>query len=231
MIDDRLLDHLRAFDTPTICNALEVVAPDRRATGFTTTPFVCAFPELKPIMGFARTATIRASEPSRLPPAEAKAKRLAYYEYVASAPLPTITILQDLDPEPGFGAFWGEVNTAIHKGLGVAGCITNGSIRDLDLVAPEFQLLAGKVGPSHAWVRVEEIEVPVEVHGMAVAHGDLIHADRHGAVVIPLELVERIPAAIELLTRREAAILRVARSPGFSIEKLKAAMAEAEEIH
>ncbi len=231
MIDDRLLDHLRAFDTPTICNALEVVAPDRRAAGFTTTPFVCAFPELKPIMGFARTATIRAEEPSRLPPAEAKAKRLAYYEYVASAPLPTITVLQDLDPDPGFGAFWGEVNTAIHKGLGVAGCITNGSIRDLDLVAPEFQLLAGKVGPSHAWVRVEEIEVPVEVHGMAVAHGDLIHADRHGAVVIPLELVERIPAAIELLTRREAAILRVARSPGFSIEKLKAAMAEAEEIH
>ena len=231
MIDDRLLDHLRAFDTPTICNALEVVAPDRRAAGFTTTPFVCAFPELKPIMGFARTATIRAAEPSRLPPAEAKAKRLAYYEYVASAPLPTITVLQDLDPEPGFGAFWGEVNTAIHKGLGVAGCITNGSIRDLDLVAPEFQLLAGKVGPSHAWVRVEEIEVPVEVHGMTVAHGDLIHADRHGAVVIPLELVERIPAAIELLTRREAAILRVARSPGFNIEKLKAAMAEAEEIH
>ena len=123
------------------------------------------------------------------------------------------------------------MNTAIHKGLGVAGCITNGSIRDLDLIAPEFQLLAGKVGPSHAWVRVEEIEVPVEVHGMTVSHGDLIHADRHGAVVIPLDLLDRIPAAIELLTRREAAILKVARLPGFDAEKLKAAMAEAEEIH
>jgi regulator of RNase E activity RraA len=231
MIEERLLEHLRAFDTPTICNALEVVAPDRRATGFTSTPFVCAFPELKPIVGFARTATIRAAEPSTRSPAEAKALRLAYYEYVASPPMPTITVLQDLDPEPGFGAFWGEVNTAIHKGLGVAGCITNGSIRDLDLIAPEFQLLASKVGPSHAWVRVEEIEVPVEVHGMAVSHGDLIHADRHGAVVIPLDLLDRIPAAIELLTRREAAILKVARLPGFDAEKLKAAMAEAEEIH
>jgi regulator of RNase E activity RraA len=231
MLDERLLDHLRAFDTPTVCNAIEVIAPERRATGFTSKPFVCAFPELKPVVGFARTATIRAREPSGAPPEEAKRLRLAYYEYVASPPRPSLVVLQDLDPEPGFGAFWGEVNTAIHKGLGVEGCITNGSIRDLDVIAPEFQLLAGVVGPSHAWVRVEEIGGEVTVHGMTVRHGDLIHADRHGAVVIPPDVVERVPAAIELLSRREAAILRVARAPGFGFEKLRAAMAEAEEIH
>jgi regulator of RNase E activity RraA len=231
MLDERLLDHLRAFDTPTVCNALEVVVPERRATGFTTRPFVCAFPELKPLVGFARTATIRAREPSGSPPAEAKRLRLAYYEHVASGPRPSLVVLQDLDEEPGFGAFWGEVNTAIHKGLGLEGCVTNGSIRDMDVIAPEFQLLAGLVGPSHAWVRVEEVGVEVTVHGMTVRDGDLVHADRHGAVVIPLEAVDRIPAAIELLSRREAAILRVARSPGFSFEKLRAAMAEAEEIH
>ena len=231
MIEERLLDHLRAFDTPTICNALEVVAPDRRASGFTSTPFVCAFPELKPIVGFARTATIRAAEPSTRSPAEAKALRLAYYEYVASPPMPTITVLQDLDPEPGFGAFWGEVNTAVHKGLGVLGCITSGSIRDLDMIATDFQLLAGSVGPSHAWVRVESFGEEVTVHGMTVRHGDLLHADRHGAVVVPLEALEALPAAIDLCTRREAPVIAAAREPGFSVEKLRAAMAEVDDIH
>ena len=119
--------------------------------------------------------------------------RLSYYEHVAKPPQPAIVVIQDLDPEPGFGAFWGEVNTAIHKGLGLLGCITNGSIRDLDVIAPEFQLLAGMVAPSHAWVRVETLGDEVTVHGMAVRDGDLIHADRHGAVVIPHEAAPQAP--------------------------------------
>lgn len=230
-LNETLLDHLRAFDTPTICNALELVAPERRMVGFTTTPFVCAFKDLKPIVGFARTATIRASEPQRLPSAEVRAKRLAYYEYVASPPQPSLVVIQDLDPNPGLGAFWGEVNTAIHKGLGLSGCITNGSIRDLDMIAPEFQLLAGKVGPSHAWVHVVDTGLEVNVHGMTVRHGDLVHADRHGAVIVPPEALEALPAAIQLMSRREAAILNEARASGFTVEKLRAAMAEADEIH
>lgn len=231
MIDGKILERLRAFDTPTICNALEVVVPERRASGFTTTPFVCAFPSLSPIVGYARTATVRAMEKSTVDPKQSQTLRLAYYEHVARPPQPSIVVIEDLDPEPGFGAFWGEVNTAIHKGLGLSGCITNGSIRDLDVIAPDFQLLAGRLAPSHAWVRVEDIGGEVTVHGMTVRDGDLIHADRHGAVVIPEAAIEGLPAAIELLTRREAAILRVARAPDFTFEKLKAAMAEAEEIH
>ncbi|HET6469201.1 MAG TPA: hypothetical protein VFG43_12575 [Geminicoccaceae bacterium] len=230
-LDSTLLEHLAAFDTPTVCNALELVVPARRGHGYTTRPFVCAFPAMKPIVGFARTATISAREPSRLAAAEAKELRLRYYAYVAGETVPTITVLQDLDPEPGYGAFWGEVNTAVHKGLGVLGCISNGSIRDLDMIATDFQLLAGSVGPSHAFVHLEEIDLDVTVHGMAVRHGDLIHADRHGAVVIPLDVATEVPAAIDLCSRREAPILAMARAPGFTVEKLKAAMAEADDIH
>ncbi len=102
-VDAELIEHLRAFDTPTICNALEILVPERRGHGFTTRPFVAADPELPPICGHARTATIRARKPSHLPPEEAKAMRLAYYEYVAGAPHPTVAVIQDLDPEPGFG--------------------------------------------------------------------------------------------------------------------------------
>jgi regulator of RNase E activity RraA len=228
----RLLDHLRAFDTPTICNALELVAPERRGSGFTAKPFVCAFPTMAPIVGFARTATIRARTRSTEPPAELKARRLGYYEHVAAGSAgPTIAVIEDVDPEPGYGAFWGEVNTAVHKGLGVLGCVTNGSIRDLDMIATDFQLLAGCVGPSHAWVRVEGFGAEVTVHGMRVQDGDLVHADRHGAVVIPPEALERLPMAIDLCTRREAPVIAAARQPGFTVEQLRAAMAEADDIH
>lgn len=227
-----LLDHLKAFDTPTICNALEVVQGARLIKDFTSTQLVCAFPDMQPIVGYARTARIKAATPSPLPPAEAKALRVGYYEYLVNGgPTPAITVIQDLDPEPGFGAFWGEVNTAVHRGLGVLGCITNGSYRDLDAIDPRFQLLGGKIGPSHADVHVEDFDVPVEIFGMPVKPGDLIHADRHGAVVIPHADAEALPAAIDLCIRREKPILEAARSPGFTIEHLKAAFAEADDIH
>jgi regulator of RNase E activity RraA len=222
---------LARFDTPTICNGIEVVMPERQAIGFTTEHLFPANPSLPPIVGYARTATIRAVEPAAASPAELRERRLAYYEYVAAEPRPTVVVIQDIDPRPGFGAFWGEVQTAVHKGLGVLGCVTNGSIRDLDQIAPGFQLLAGKIGPSHAHVHLVEIGGQVNVHGMTVKHGDLIHADRHGAVVIPAAAVEKLPAAIDMVARREKLILDAARAPGFTVEKLKAAMKGAADIH
>ena len=230
-IDPAALEALRAWDTPTICNALELVVPHRRATGFTVEHLHCLDPALKPIVGYARTGTIRAVEPSPLPADAVKAKRAAYYEYVASSPGPTVVVLQDLDPKPGFGAFWGEVNTAVHKGLGALGCVTNGSMRDIDDCAAGFQLLAGKIGPSHAHVHVVDFGGQVNVAGMTVSEGDIVHADRHGAVIIPCEAVAKIPAAVDLLTRREAVILDVARGEGFDIDVLKRAMADSAEIH
>jgi regulator of RNase E activity RraA len=222
---------LTKWDTPTICNALEVVAPERRAAGFTTGILTCLDPKLPPMIGYARTATIRATTPSEDGADELKARRARYYAYVADAAGPTIAVIEDLDATPGFGAFWGEVNTAVHRGLGCAGGVTNGSMRDLDDCAPGFQLLAGKVGPSHAHVHVTEFGVPVTVHGMRVAHGDIIHADRHGAVVIPASAVAKLPAAVDLLQRREAVVLEAARAPGFDIEKLREATAGAADLH
>jgi regulator of RNase E activity RraA len=223
---------LRALDTPTVCNALELLLPEARVNGFTYEPFFCAFPELPPIVGYARTALVRAMRPSSAEPAEIRRRRLAYYEYVESGgPAPSIAVIQDLDWNPGFGAFWGEVQTAIHKGLGCLGTITNGSIRDLDAAAKGFQLLAGKVCPSHAHVHVADHGTDVNVHGMTVRSGDLVHADRHGAVVIPHELAREVPAKAELMARREKVILDVAKASGFTFEKLQRAIGEADEIH
>jgi regulator of RNase E activity RraA len=225
------LEALRAWDTPTICNALELVVPERRGHGFTIRPMVAADVTLKPICGLARTGTLRAAAPSGRPAAEDHAIRTGWYEYVADAAMPTIVVLQDLDDTPGVGAFWGEVHTAVHKALGAQGCVTNGSFRDLDMLAPEFQIIGGVVNPSHAYVHMVAFGQDVSIHGMACAHDAVVHADRHGAVVIPPEAVAKLPAAIDLLTRREKVILDLCASPDFSVARLKQALQQSREIH
>jgi regulator of RNase E activity RraA len=227
-----LLEALARYDTPTICNAMEIVAPHRRLVGFTTKPLVCPFPDLPPMVGYARTVTIRATAASSVPAAEQQARRIAYYEYVGTGHGPRISVIQDVDgADIGFGAFWGEVQSNVHKALGCLGVITDGSIRDIGQWAPGFQALAGSIGPSHAFVHADSFGGEVRVAGMTVKSGDLIHADRHGAIVIPLEVAAKLPDAAELCGRRETPILEIARSTSFSLEKLKEALARSAEIH
>lgn len=221
------LDVLTQWDTPTICNGLELIVPERRAIGFTTEPMVCVDPKAKPIVGLARTGMIRATEPPRSKVVD----RADYYDYVARTDLPTIAVLQDIDHPYGFGAYWGEVQSTIHKALGVLGCVTNGSFRDLDMWAPGFQMIGGRVGPSHAHVHMVDFGKPVNIFGMQAAHDDVIHADFHGAVVIPADAVRKLPAAIDLCTRREAVILEVCKAPDFTPAKLREALKRSGEIH
>ena len=225
------LEALSQWDTPTICNGLELLDAKFRTSGFTTRNMVCLDPKLKPIVGYARTATIMARVPPSGDAEAVREMRAHYYAHVAEAPLPSIAVIQDLDPDPGFGAFWGEVQTSVHKGLGCLGAVTNGSFRDLDACAPGFQLLGGNVGPSHAWVQLVDIACEVNVFGMTVRPNDIVHADRHGAVIVPADAVKRLPAMIDLLTRREAVILAAARAPGFDIETLRKALRDSAEIH
>ena len=225
------LNKLTEWDTPTICNGLEHLSSEYRVKSFTVEQMQCFDPSLPPIIGYARTAMIRSMTPPEGKPEDIREMRARYYETISAPPNPSISVIQDLDPTPGFGAFWGEVNTAIHKGLGCLGVVTNGSFRDIDACAPGFQLLGGKVAPSPAWVHLVAIECEVNIFGMAVKPNDIINADRHGAVVVPEECVKELPSAIDVLTRREAVILEVARSPGFNVEILKKAMADSAEIH
>ena len=221
------LNALRAWDTPTICNGLEIVAPERRAIGFTVEPMVCVDRKLPPIVGLARTGVIRAKERPRGPiPA-----REDWYDYVAAGGLSTIAVIQDVDDRPGFGAFWGEVQTTVHAALGVAGCVTNGSFRDIDMLAPGFQIVGSRIGPSHAHVHMIQMKCDVNISGMLVGHDDVIHADVHGAVVIPAEAVRTLPKAIDLISRREKVILDRARAQGFNARAMRDALRESGEIH
>jgi hypothetical protein len=221
------LDTLRQWDTPTICNGLELIEPGRRAVGFTVEPMVAADPKLPPIVGLARTGLIRARESPRgpVPPRE------EWYDYVAADGLPTVALLQDIDDRPGYGAFWGEVQSTVHLALGVVGCVTNGSFRDLGMLAPGFQIIGGRIGPSHSHVHMVQMRCEVNVFGMLATHDDVIHADFHGAVVIPASAVQRLPDAIQLVVRREKVILDAARAPGFTSARMREALKHAGEIH
>jgi regulator of RNase E activity RraA len=217
---DSQFTFLRSIDTPTVCNLIEIVAPERRGAGYTVVHLHCPFPDLPPMVGFAKTVTIRARDKVSGP--SYMQKRLDYLDYIASAPQPSVVVIEDKDEPAGYGAFWGEVQTNVHKSLGCLGTVTNGSIRDIAQVAEGFQMLAGSIAPSHAYVHVAEFGVPVRIHGMDVKSGDLIHADRHGAVVVPADKIDAMQKALDGLMQQEARIIAAAKS-GKGVEAIKAA--------
>ncbi len=220
-VSESQFSFLRSIDTPTVCNLIEIVKPESRGAGYTVTHLHCPFPDLPAMVGFAKTVTIRSrnavSGPSYM------AKRMDYLDYVAAAPRPSVVMIEDKDQPAGYGAFWGEVQTNVHKALGCLGTVTNGSIRDIAQVAEGFQMLAGSITPSHAYVHVVEFCVPVTIHGMEVTSGDLIHADRHGAVVVPADKIDAMKTALDGLMKQEARIITAARAPGATVETIKAA--------
>ena len=225
------LSALGALDTPTVCNALEICLPERRSFGFTARHLHCVRPELPPMVGYARTVTIRALRASTDEPEVQREKRIGYYNYVESSLGPTISIVQDLDDgQAGFGCFWGEVNSNVHKTLGCLGTITIGGVRDLTEFAEGFQALAGVVTPSHANVHIVDVGGEVNVAGMVVKSGDLVHADMHGAVVVPQEVARDVPEAAALMVRREAVILEAARAPGANAASIATAMMESAKV-
>ena len=222
MVSESQFSFLRSIDTPTVCNLIEIVKPESRGSGYTVTHLHCPFPDLPPMVGFAKTVTIRARD--KVSGSSYMQKRMDYLDYVAAEPRPSVVVIEDKDDPAGHGAFWGEVQSNVHKALGCLGTVTNGSIRDIPAIAAGFQMLAGSIGPSHAYVHVVEFGIPVTIHGMAVQSGDLIHADRHGAVVVPVKKIDAMQAALDGLSKQEARIIAAARAPGATVEAIKAAI-------
>jgi len=223
-----LLKLMQSVDTPTICNAIEVAQGKRGFNDFTRGTMLCSAPEEGAIVGYARTAKIAAVSPPSEAPEAIKERRMAYYKHMATGPRPAITVIEDLDFPHCIGAFWGEINTTVHKGFGIAGTLTNGVMRDLGDVPEGYPVIAGSIGPSHGFVHVKEIGTPVEIFGMQVNDGDLVHADQHGAVVVPEDVVPSLETAINKLLSTENIILDAARAMDFDFEKFSEAWSEFE---
>ncbi|RYG92278.1 RraA family protein [Loktanella sp. IMCC34160] len=224
-MNTELLTLLRSVDTPTVCNAIEVVEGKRGFDRFTRGTVLCSDPAAGAIVGYARTAKIAALAPPTEAPDVIRARRMAYYRHMSEGPRPAIAVVEDLDGADAIGAFWGEINTTVHKGLGLSGALTNGVMRDLGDLPDGFPVIAGSVGPSHGFVHVREVGTPVTVFGLEIADGDLVHADRHGAVVIPTDYIAEMEQAVRKLLDTERLILEPARAEGFDFTAFEAAWA------
>lgn len=221
LIPDDLLELLRQVDTPTVCNAIEVAQGQRGFNRFTRGTMQHSKPGDAAIVGRARTAKIAGLMPSSDPADVVRARRLEYFRSMAVGDSPTAAVIEDLDYPNCIAGWWGEVHVAVHKGLGLSGAVTNGVMRDLDVMDDGFPVLAGSIGPSHGFVHVVEIGTPVIIMGMTVNQGELVHADRHGAVVIPDAVIPKLKSSIEKVFVSEAIVLGPARQPGFNIHKLE----------
>ncbi len=213
------LEALKAWPTPAICNAIETFNVKPRNQGFML-GIKCSFPDFDPMVGYACTATMLAD----LPPTEKDRGAIqAHWDNILKTPEPRVAVIQDLDQPPCIGSLWGEVNANIHRALGCLGVVTNGGVRDLDEVRElGFHFFAADVIPSHAYVHLVDSSTPVKVGGLVVNNGDLIHADKHGVVVIPHEIAKEIPAACQQIEDRERRMINFCKSAGFNIEALKA---------
>ena len=183
------------------------------------------FPELPPVAGYAVTGRFRAAAPP--------ISGLCYYQrhdfwkYVDSIPGPKIVVMRDMDATPGVGAMVGEIHAQIAKALGCVAWLTNGSIRDLLQVREaNFQCFASGAAVSHSYAHVVEFGEPVEVHGLKISPGDLLHGDCNGIHSIPLSIAEQIPEVVNRIRQREAELIRFCESPDFTLEKLEHVLGE-----
>lgn len=218
-----LLTLLRNVDTPTVCNAIEVAQGKRGFNGFTRGTMLCSAPSEPAIVGYSRTAKIAAVRPPSEAPEVIRERRMAYYKYMSEGPAPSVAVIEDVDFPNCIGAYWGEINTTVHKGFGMSGALTNGVMRDLGDLPQGFPVVAGSVGPSHGFVHVREVNTPVSIFGLSVNPGDLIHADQHGALVIPEDVVGQLEDAIQKLLSTERIVLDAAAQPGFDFNAFQSA--------
>ena len=214
-----MIDALKKITSPSVANAIETFNVRPRNQGNMSSEIRTLFPGLGPLVGYAVPCVIRA-EPQPLQ--GHRASTYGWWDYVLTIPAPRVVVVHDLDEPRGQGAQWGEVQANIHKALGCLGVVTDGTVRDLpEAEALGFQFFSAHVSVSHAYVHMVDFGLPVKVGGLWVKPGDLIHADQHGAVTIPVDIAEKIQEAVAKVEADERKIIGVCQSRDFTAERLK----------
>lgn len=213
---------LKRWNTPTIYNGWEqITRHNAAADAFNIEETRDFMPQMGPMVGYAVTVQFQPSNPEH--PKRNPAAWSEYRRYVAGVPGPKIVVVQDLDKPRVVGAFWGEVNSNIHKALGCVGTITDGAIRDVDeMTNAGFKAIARRFCVGHAHSCPVRWNCEVEVFGRKVLPGQLIHADKHGFLVIPAEDEAPLLAAARFMDSNECAtLIAAARSAsGKPVEQL-----------
>lgn len=217
---------LREFDTPTICNVIELFDVRPRDRGYMDHRIRCGFPDLPPMVGLAATAAFRsAGAPPEGPEGDAYGSLEDQIEAFEELDGPPVVVFQDLDDPPAAAVF-GEVMCTAYRTFGAAGLVTNGAGRDLDQVrALEFPVFTGSTISAHGYCRTLHIGQPVRVGGLVVNQGDLLHGDRNGVTSIPRRIAAEAAEAAGEFVAAEAVVLDYLNGPG---PKTRRGFAEAE---
>ena len=211
---------LQPFDTPTVVNAIETFGVQLRNEGYIGRGITCQFRHLPPTVGHAFTLRVRSSGP----PMEGGSyvDRTDWWEELEKIPSPRIVVVEDLDRQPGAGAFIGGLHAEILHTLGCVGAVTNGAVRDLGQAAAlNFQLFAGSVSASHAYTHVVSVGEPVQIDGLVIHSRDLLHGDAHGVVRVPAAIAAQVPAVANRMLHEEKDIIHYCRSESFTLGGLR----------
>lgn len=203
------LSVLTRYNTPTIANAIELFDIRPRDVGFLAPGYACLRPDAAPVAGYATTCTISSLSPDSL----GRRESFDYWEHIEQVPGPRIAFVQDLDPEPRRGCFWGEVNASVHIALGCQATVTDGGVRDVDeMRAAGFQALYRYLCVSHAYVHIVDFGKPLVIDTIVIRPGDLFQIDQHGALLVPAEVMPDLEAAVREVERRERPVIEYCRS-------------------
>jgi 4-hydroxy-4-methyl-2-oxoglutarate aldolase len=217
-LSPEVLEGIRGFDTCTIANAIERFGVRLRNEGFTRPGLHCVTGGFPRLLGYAATCRVRSSDPPLS--GNSYQDRTDWWAAIRRLPAPRIAVFEDLDPAAG-GSVVGEVHAAILKAFHCNGVITNGSVRDLPgVMRLDFPMFAGHVAVSHSYAHLVDYGNPVEIFGLMIHAGDLLFADCHGAISIPVAVAARIPEAAAEIRAGEQRIIDACQAPGFSSDKL-----------
>jgi regulator of RNase E activity RraA len=219
-----VLDALRKYDTPTVCNVIELFDAVSRTAGYMDGRITACYPHLPPMVGYAVTATFRAGAPPRA--GDVYRGLDNQVRQLAETPGPKVVVFQDLD-DPEVAATFGEVMASTYRAFGCVGLITSGAGRDLEQVqALDFPCFTGGTICSHGYCQIVELNVPVRVGGLWVNPGDLLHGDRNGVAMIPHELAAAVAEGCAGLADAEAVVLDYLRRGDVTPDGFAAARAE-----
>jgi 4-hydroxy-4-methyl-2-oxoglutarate aldolase len=220
------LEQFRRLTTCLVASAIETFHERLPNTGFADSSIRCIYEDRPPMIGYAATARIR----SAMPPMEPNKSfdyydRMDWWKNILTIPAPRVVVIEDVDNPPGLGAFIGEVHANILLSLGCVGVVTNGAVRDLPDIRPtEFHMFAGNVSVSHAYAHLFDYGGAVQVGGLKVQPGDLIHGDCHGFQTVPMDIADKVPDVARQIRQRRQTLIGLRRTADFSLEHLRQAI-------
>lgn len=224
-ISQNVFDKLRGFDSCAISNAIERLDFRLRNEGFIAGTARCRVKTEQPMLGYAVTGRIRSSAAPLV--GHCYYQHMDFWRYVAKLSKPTIMVFEDVDVRPGFGAFVGEIHASIGQTLGCIGYITNGAVRDLPALRQlGFYCYSGSVSVSHAYAHLVDFGDPVQIGGLRISTGDLLHGDLHGVVSVPKAIAALIPEEADAVLLQEEKLKEYCRSPEFTLDGLDEIMKE-----